>query len=48
MCDRCRITTEDLKEMGGFTKLEHRHMSGVIDWDLCSLCWLAFQNFMEE
>jgi hypothetical protein len=47
-CDRCEIETQDLREMGRFAKLEHLHMSGTEEWDLCPPCWDEFRTFMTE
>ncbi len=45
-CDRCKHTTQDIREMGSFQKLTHSHMSGRDEWDLCKDCWLAFKSFI--
>lgn len=45
MCDRCGHQTQDTREMMSFYKLEHTHMSGREDWDLCKECKLDYLNF---
>ena len=46
MCDRCRVQTEDLTEMGRYSKVVHEHMSGRRLWDLCPPCFTDFREFM--
>jgi hypothetical protein len=45
-CDRCKVETQDLAEMGRFNKLAHDHMSGRDEWDLCPPCWGDFHDFL--
>lgn len=47
-CDRCKVETQDLAEMGRFQKLTHSHMSGQNEWDLCPECWVAFGGFLNN
>lgn len=46
MCDRCGLKTQDLAEMAKFDKVEHHHMSGRDEWDLCPICYAKLRSFM--
>ena len=46
-CDRCGGQTENLIYMGKYRKLDHYHMSGKEDWDLCPSCWSDFLTFIK-
>lgn len=47
MCDRCKLTTQELSEMGEYQTLRHSDMGGESQWDLCPDCWAAFRVFMK-
>lgn len=46
LCDRCKTTTQDTREMGRYHKITHPHMSGQDVWDLCPSCYSDFQSFL--
>jgi len=43
-CDRCKVTTQDLTDMGKFHHLQHPNGPGhdTQVWDLCPACWKQF------
>lgn len=45
-CDRCKVTTDDLHEMGGYQEVTHYHQNGRDKWDLCPICWKAFREWV--
>lgn len=47
MCDRCKIKTQSLSQMGAYATLSRDQMGGPKRWDLCPTCWSAFLNFMD-
>lgn len=49
-CDRvsCGIVTEDLREMGGYQRIQLDHMSGRDSWDLCPKCYGDFKEFIQN
>lgn len=44
-CDRCGRQTQDVDEMIHWPALV-RSRPDSNRWDLCSMCWMEFANFM--
>lgn len=45
-CDRCKEVTDDINYMSKFKTLEHYHVQGKDEWDLCPKCWSLFKKVM--
>lgn len=45
-CDRCKVTTQSKNEMVAFKRVQHSHISGNEEWDLCPSCWEKFRCLM--
>lgn len=46
-CDRCGRQTQEENEMFRWQTLVHTHASGENRWDLCTSCWVKFNNFIQ-
>lgn len=47
-CDKCKNTTQDLRQMSTYAQLQMPSVSGTEKWDICPFCTRAFLTFMNE